>query len=1015
MKQALSKLFAVLFAATAVGLVTAACDDSAEQPPIVTMYTVTYDLDGGNGTLPTETDKTAGATFALASSDGLAKDGFTFDKWNDGTADYAAGAQYTMPAKDVTFTAVWKSDDQPPVTTLYKVTYDLDGGKGTLPTETDKAAGATFALASSDGLTKDGFTFNKWNDGTADYAAGAQYTMPAKAVTLTAVWKSDEVLTKMHTVKFDPKNSTESDEEDGSWEVQVEDGKPVAKPQTDPVHPDGKHFRYWIDENGEYNFSTPVTRDIELNARYAWKVTYIAGDGATGSVEPEWLNNWGMFGITLNDGSGLSNGDKVFVGWNDGKTTYAGGEMYRGTGNVTFTAVWEDPSDGFTVSYETQFRGEGTPPPSVEMQEGEILTLPANTFTVKPDYAGYVFVGWYVKGESSTVLYQPGDTYAVPAKNVTFVAKWDRVNTNYTVTYKPGDHATGAPVTQSKSGSIEIAYGVSFDSWTVENNYVINGWKVEGDASGTVYEPYAGYVLTGNVTFVAQWVRTVMVYDAGGEEYGMIQLFLGSTDGYLYDADYNPYEFTYALDGTKITVTIDGADFVGTFDGTDLAIKLTYKNVNYFFGVDVEYPVKFVAGTGAAGTPPAAQMRKASETFALPTADGLSKTGYVFDGWKTGTSPVYAAGADYTMPKTPNRSWGITFTAQWREEGEAPAPVAPTVTFDANGGSGSAPSATVTATTDGYYKVTLPVCTFTPPTGKKFLAWEYGGAQYAQGDDTITLAAGASITVKALWTNDASQSEDEIVGTAYFGSLTLEESINSNFGDYVEYVKFTVSDDMSAATFYYYEKSDWNVYADGATLKHKTISFDAYESSNNTFDPNGVVKYVRLGNNSGHFIYFNAAKTQFKVCNSSGSDYTSSEIRGSALFSKGDASAGYVEFTAKDLADLSAADKRYDFENSFVVEGFTFVGMMFSKNTLNSGIKIIYLDKTTGNEKIGSLLPILNHDENNGYLIKFKSSSGSTYQVTFGKKADGTYYITAFAYKNVSPDTLPIKLVEHAA
>ena len=56
-----------------------------------------------------------------------------------------------------------------------------------------------------------------------------------------------------------------------------------------PVHPDGKTFRYWAANGSEYNFDKAVTGDIELTAEYAWKITFNAGEGASGTVEPQWV------------------------------------------------------------------------------------------------------------------------------------------------------------------------------------------------------------------------------------------------------------------------------------------------------------------------------------------------------------------------------------------------------------------------------------------------------------------------------------------------------------------------------------------------------------------------------------------------------------------------------------------------------------------------------------------------------------------------------------------------------
>ena len=75
----------------------------------------------------------------------------------------------------------------------YTVRYALNGGEGTAPTQAATTAGSTFTLASADGITKDGYTFAGWNDGTTTYAAGATYTMPANNITLTAQWTENVV------------------------------------------------------------------------------------------------------------------------------------------------------------------------------------------------------------------------------------------------------------------------------------------------------------------------------------------------------------------------------------------------------------------------------------------------------------------------------------------------------------------------------------------------------------------------------------------------------------------------------------------------------------------------------------------------------------------------------------------------------------------------------------------------------------------------------------------------------
>ncbi len=83
-------------------------------------YTITYAAGGDDvtGTVPTEGDHVAGAQFTIAGKGDLARPGYTFAGWNDGTNDYATGDTYTMPDENVTITAQWAPFVVPTVTNL---------------------------------------------------------------------------------------------------------------------------------------------------------------------------------------------------------------------------------------------------------------------------------------------------------------------------------------------------------------------------------------------------------------------------------------------------------------------------------------------------------------------------------------------------------------------------------------------------------------------------------------------------------------------------------------------------------------------------------------------------------------------------------------------------------------------------------------------------------------------------------------------------------------------------------
>ena len=121
------------------------------------LYTVTYDLNGGDGTTPTEDAHPLGAKFDL--HDGVT--GITpptsqaFLKWKDQDDDeYDGGDEYTMPAKNVTLTAQWGT----PAAT-YDITFN-NGGHGTAPSAIN-ASKVTLEELSASGWAHTGWVANQ--------------------------------------------------------------------------------------------------------------------------------------------------------------------------------------------------------------------------------------------------------------------------------------------------------------------------------------------------------------------------------------------------------------------------------------------------------------------------------------------------------------------------------------------------------------------------------------------------------------------------------------------------------------------------------------------------------------------------------------------------------------------------------------------------------------------------------------------------------------------------------------
>ena len=86
-----------------------------------------------------------------------------------------------------------------PTSNNRSVTYALNSGSGTAPTQTDTAQGSTFTVASASGITRSGYTFAGWSNGSTTYQPGDTYTAGASNITLTAQWTANDPTTATFT------------------------------------------------------------------------------------------------------------------------------------------------------------------------------------------------------------------------------------------------------------------------------------------------------------------------------------------------------------------------------------------------------------------------------------------------------------------------------------------------------------------------------------------------------------------------------------------------------------------------------------------------------------------------------------------------------------------------------------------------------------------------------------------------------------------------------------------------
>jgi len=171
-------------------------------------FQVTYDPDGAQGDVPKDgRTYLANERVTVLGQGSLTKAGCIFGGWTDGTKTYQPGDTFTITAS-VTLTAVWKPE------VLYTVSYDLNGGNGTVPETKSYLPGAAVTVASGAGLSKAGAKFAGWSttqylDILDDlsivdklYGGGSTFVMGTENVPLFAVWATPEALSVYYSLEF---------------------------------------------------------------------------------------------------------------------------------------------------------------------------------------------------------------------------------------------------------------------------------------------------------------------------------------------------------------------------------------------------------------------------------------------------------------------------------------------------------------------------------------------------------------------------------------------------------------------------------------------------------------------------------------------------------------------------------------------------------------------------------------------------------------------------------------------
>lgn len=475
-------------------------------------YTLTYDVNGGTGTVPTDTNKYAKGTYAqVVSGSGLTREGMIFLGWStDKTAvspAYYPGGSVKIN-DNTTLYAVWGTP-----TGKAAIIYHSNFGNDQTRKSEDKPINSLITVEGYGNLpSRTGYEFTGWNtasngSGTA-YAAGATARLTAGGNDLYAQWKAK---TYDYTVEY-----YIDGEKDNSLTV-------TAQAEYDTVistYPDKCPENYRLDRAEPLRLTIGVNENVirvyYVKNVFTLTIHYLYADGSTAAADHV---------ESLMQGTEYSVTSREIPGYTVNKETVSGKMPAK---DVTETVIYTKRSDlSYTVNY--YWNGTGTKVKESKKVDGK--TFESSVTEAPETIEGYTPVSDASKTITIGVENNVIDFYYY--KNVALTA--NSKTETFDNTEKSVSGFTGAPedadftaITVGAKGTSAGEYPAKFPKNTVGTVDATEKYFVAEANDGML-------VITANADEVVVMIRgnsDTKVYD--GTEYTVTDYVVESISNTLY-------------------------------------------------------------------------------------------------------------------------------------------------------------------------------------------------------------------------------------------------------------------------------------------------------------------------------------------------------------------------------------------------------------------------------------------------------------------------------------------------
>lgn len=547
------------------------------------------------------------------------RDNYSFMHWSTEPGGEEFDFDSTLVTGDLILYAVWDPDD-------YTLTFETQGGDP-LPSVTIEYGEEYPELPTP---TRTGYEFVGWFTGPAGSQTASEFPASETVfgdVSAYAYWTPIE-----YTLSFDSNGGSEVESVTGDYD------STFPEPEADPTRT-GYTFDYWYveDESTEYDFSTLVTGDLELTAKWTpltYNVIFVENGGPN-------VNN-----TTVNHDDTFSPPEMMpwmgytFEGWFLDDETFENEYDFStpATGPVTLFAKWT--INEYSLTFDTGGFGE-IPSDTAFFQE--TFAMPEGD----PERTGYTFGGWFTTEEFTTEY-----DFSTPVTgDRTVYALW--VPDTFDVTFVTNSDTVIDPIIGTYDQPIEAPeeptrFGYEFTGWFTDSEFEM------------MYD--FDTLITGDLTLYAKWdlAEFTLTFDTRG--------------GDPVEPDTALFMETFMEPETP---TYTGYNFAGWYADEELTTEFDFSAevsadaTAYAKWIPKTYQITLVENGGP-------NLPNIMGIFGQPIDEPDAGTwpGYVFDGWYTDED--FTELYDFEEPI----SGAFNLYAKW-DLAEY------TLTFELNGGSGT--------------------------------------------------------------------------------------------------------------------------------------------------------------------------------------------------------------------------------------------------------------------------------------------------------------------------------------